>query len=349
MDASPLGTDGFARPLLTALPPFELHDDSCDRTSLDALETGLPTPVDESYEDVQAASAMSSNFRHSGWRNWRLRIYDALKRIGTDHVVLHRFQSCGDWCTAWRDPERPERYQVRGNFCRHRYCLPCATNRARIIATNLHAQLETCTARFLTLTLKHEREPLADQIDRLYEAFARLRRRGLWLRNVNAGAWFLEVRYNAGTDEWHPHLHVLITGKYIAHSELKQAWHEVTGDSFIVHITIVRSAKQAAQYVCKYASKPMDYSYVRHQDRLDEAIVAMHNRRLCGTFGDWRRLKLHETPSDETDWVYVGNLGRMLRDARRGNDQYHAIVCAIAQCYAADIGDLLEPPRDFPP
>lgn len=333
------------------LPPFELREDPPDTPSLEHSETRLqkhshPLPI-----DYEATRECCTCFRHSGWTQTRWAIYHSLRRCGIAPKVLFRFAECGTFATVWADPERPERLQVRGNFCRHRYCLPCAKNRSRIIASNLHAAIAGRVTRFLTLTLRHTDAPLADQIDRLQHAFTRLRRRAFWIKRVDAGAWFIELTYNSQNDRWHPHLHIVTTGRYMDHESLRATWHRITGDSYIVDIRLIRDPDRAAGYVSKYASKPMATAYVHAPHRLDEAIEALHGRRLCGTFGDWRHIKLTELPDDPTDWRYVGNLGCMILAANRGDHVAKHVIYHLTNQPPNPVDHpppILGPPADVP-
>lgn len=50
-------------------------------------------------------------------------------------------------------------------------------------------------------------------------------------------------------------MHVLVHGRYISQRSLSRIWHEVTGDSFVVHITKVRGLDAALAEVLKYVTK----------------------------------------------------------------------------------------------
>lgn len=318
-----------ARPM----PPFELAEDCPGPTSLEASESREHRKY--AYTDACCADAQNHAylFRHSGWQPYRSLIRESLVRLDTNASKLIRWDTCGQHVTVWQDPENPKRLQLRGSYCRSRWCLPCAQARSRVIANNLHQAIDDRPSRFMTLTLRHTTEPLADQIDRLYLAFRALRRRSLWMRNVDAGAWFLELAYNAERDEWHPHLHVIVLGRFIRHDDLRTAWLAVTGDSPICDIRMVRDPDQAARYVAKYASKPFNVKYVRYEDRLDEAIGALRSRRLCGTFGDWRHVHLNEVPRDDAEWVYLGVLGMIIVRANAGSEHALGILSDLDALY----------------
>lgn len=318
-----------ARPL----PPFELQEDFPAPTSLEASESREHRQYEYTDTLCGPAKDRACAFRHSGWTPYRALIRDALKRCGFDQTYLIRWDCCGEHVSVYQDAENPDRLQLRGSYCRSRWCQPCAVQRSRVIANNLHAAIDNRPCRFMTLTLRHTDDSLGDQVDRLYDAFRRLRRRRLWLRNVDAGAWFLELAYNRERDEWHPHLHVIVQGRFIRHDDLRSAWLACTGDSPICDIRMVRDPDQAARYVAKYASKPFNVKFVRYEDRLDEALLALRSRRLCGTFGDWRHVHLNEVPRDDTDWVYVGRLGVIIWRAEHGSEHAVGILSSLDACY----------------
>ena len=54
----------------------------------------------------------------------------------------------------------------------------------------------------------------------------------------------------------HPHLHLVIKGKFIPWAELKAAWEAITGSTGI-YIQFIRSTGQAAAYCAKYIGKDL--------------------------------------------------------------------------------------------
>lgn len=187
-----------------------------------------------------------------------------------------------------------------------------------MIAHNVRDRLRPKIARFVTLTLRATHEPLADLLNLLYESFAKLRRSSVWSMTQIGGVAFLEVKWCKGTKRWHPHLHILSEGKYIAKQALSNAWRKATGGSFIVDVKKIHNADAAVGYVVKYASKPHDASMFRDPQRLEEAIIALKGRRLCLTYGTWRGIKLTEVP-DAGTWSPLAPLARIILQAREGD------------------------------
>lgn len=279
----------------------------------------------ESLPDTSIADSDVA-FRHSGWLPVRNKVERALGVIFPSKARLERFQRCGTGAWVWRSATDPIHYRITADHCHDRWCLPCGRSRGRVIARNLSAWLGHKQLRFITLTLRHRDEPLADSLDRLYKSFSKLRRCKDWQAAVDGGAAFLEIKHGLDNRTWHPHLHIIAEGRYFQHAKLKAAWYRATGDSYVVDIRPVRSAEHLLHYVTKYVSKPLDSSVYATDDTLQEAMIAMHGRRTCLTFGNWRGLDLTDD-KDETEWESIGPLSIVIEHAREGDpDSLHAVL-----------------------
>lgn len=303
-------------------------------SSLDPVETNrqpLPgvilTDYDHPREDfafppIDEAEAC---FRHSSWRNRRLKTWAALQATHASSTRLDRFANCGSGCYIDRNLET-DKLRTVANYCHDRFCLPCATARARLAADVVACHCAGRRVRFLTLTLKHQPLPLATTIDRLFRSFTALRHRQDWIAHVTGGVAFLEIKPALDGSGWHPHLHVLIEGDFWDQRDIARAWHEITGDSFIVDIRQVKSAPEVAAYVAKYASKPGCKELYDHPAALAEAVIALKGRRLMTTFGAWRALKLQpEKPADDGPWKRLGLLSTIVWKAQHGEPEAVAL------------------------
>ena len=283
-------------------------------------------------------------FRHSGWSRHRQLVADSLDRTGQSWNRRNSFIDCGSHAYVMRSVEDPTNYRIAGSCCHDRFCLPCAKGRAHTIAGNVLEFIRDVEIRFLTLTIKTDQQPLAWQIDKLYTAFQALRRTKLWRCRVTGGVAFLEVKRSDRANRWHPHLHCLITGKFIDTRKLSAIWHKITGDSFIVDIQRPKSDEQVLGYVTKYASKPFNNTFINKPGWLDEAVEALAGRKLALTFGTWRGLKLSPIP-DPGAWEYVAPLGDLLEKAGR-NDPDALVILASLGC--DDLGEILPRPPPEP-
>lgn len=194
--------------------------------------------------------------------------------------------------------------RVQSSSCALRWCPFCVRTRRRAITDNVMRWLnEGPRCRFITLTLRHRSAPLKDQVDDLYYFFKQLRKTKLWKNHVKGGIWFFQIKRSKNDKYWHPHLHILTTGKYFPQDDLKELWRKVTRGSYIVDIRDVKDKRKSALYVARYAAAPcrlLDYSL----DNAVECVKALHGRRICGAFGDAKGVKLRpESSGDYADWV----------------------------------------------
>lgn len=228
------------------------------------------------------------------------------------------FESCGMTIRVLRDKADEHRYKLVGNYCHDRWCTPCATERARTIARNVLELAGPNRLRFMTLTLKAKPVSLEYRVGELRAYFSRLKRTTLWKRSVKAGIACLEVKRYKTVDGWHCHYHVLFQGKYIERLELARVWKIITTDSDIVDIRLAHDRKNVARYITKYVAKPLDMTYTRTDDLLDEAVLALKGVRLMDAFGSWRGRPLTQI-DDDAEWTDIGTLDGLLYAAYRGN------------------------------
>lgn len=271
-------------------------------------------------------------FRHETWSTDRQRILAVLDGPEFSSERFFRFANCGAQSIVFVDPANPDRYKVGCNRCHDRFCLPCSQDRARLIGANLRDQMPDGPIRFVTLTLKHSDAPLAEQLDRLYESFARLRQRAFWKRSVSGGAAFTEVKISRTDGRWHPHLHVMCQGKYLPQNLLADAWFEVTGDSSIVDVRMAKSAEAVTRYLASYVTKGWSNAIYHHPEKLREIMLAMKGRKLVRTFGTWSKLRLLEPPPDG-DWQPVATLHELIERARAGEAEARRILTVLHADY----------------
>ena len=267
-------------------------------------------------------------FRHSGWADDRLRVYQALRAAQQSVSRIAGFATCGLGAYVLQSLTEPNRYRVAGSTCHDRFCLPCASQRSRIIAHNVITQLGKNPCRLVTLTIRHDKPNLRDGIKHLYDSFRKLQRTRFWSRRVTGGVAFLELTYNHQALAWHPHLHLIAEGKFIPQKLLSRTWAACTGGSYVVHVTLAGGPDKVARYVTKYASKPLAAVFLRNPDLLREAVIALKGRRMCMTWGAWRGVKLTEAPNDD-EWVNLGPLEDWLARAARGDREARAILHGI--------------------
>lgn len=303
----------------------------------------LDTPESDPQErqaqagvDLARDCTAASYFRHSGWQRNRLLVAESLGRTDQSKSRRESFSDCGSHAYVLESVDHPGTYRVAGSSCHDRFCLPCAQERSVTIAGNVLDEIRKLEVRFLTLTVKTDGLSLVAALEKLHDAFGKLRRRQWFQRRVWGGVAFIELTYSHKETRWHPHLHCLCTGTWIDKFQLSKLWHNITGDSFIVDIRRPKNTKHVAFYVTKYASKPFNNTFLNHTNLLDEAVQAMKGRKLALTWGQWRGLQLTET-ADEGAWEHVAPLNSIISQAAAGDADSLAILHKIHTCSISEL------------
>jgi plasmid rolling circle replication initiator protein Rep len=193
--------------------------------------------------------------------------------------------------------------------CYIRLCPICAWRKAKMVFSEVMQvikQPEFAEMRFifLTLTVKNcKAEALRDEIDRIIKAYREL--------TVNDTCFFstyftgtfraVEVTYNAKTDTYHPHMHVLAAvkpdyfkksnAKYMSHEKLVKIWRDKCKIDYdpAVRIQPVKGAKhKSVAEIAKYTVKPSD---IPDEDVLEILDEALRRKRLTAFTGLFRRVK----------------------------------------------------------
>jgi hypothetical protein len=271
------------------------------------------------------AHPWETEFRHVQWSAVREKVRHALGASGTSTKALDRFDNCGAECLVEWSTDL-QKYRLRASFCRCRHCQPCQKAKAGLIAKNLKDKLQEGVKqagdrfRFITLTLRHSKRPLTEQIKKLYSTWRTLRRSKIWKDSQRGGAVMFEVKLN-DKKEWHPHLHIMSEGDFIRQDRLANHWMKLTGDSFVVHVTKIDSEKDVAAYVSKYVAKGVPDDIWSNTQLAIEWAVASKGLHTCATYGTWRGFKILKVdPSTvATDWKPIGLLTTIARQAEEGS------------------------------
>lgn len=219
--------------------------------------------------------------------------------------------------------------KVMSSACNDRWCPMCAAAKASYAKESTEDYIRNMKEpRFLTLTLRHNVESLSSQLEFLTSSFRKIRTRAFWKRHVTGGIWFLQVKRGSGDDCWHPHLHILIDGKYMEQQRLSELWELVTFGSPVIDIRRIYNPEDTAKYVARYMARPAKMSDMPLTDRV-EVIQTLQGKRLGGTFGNAKGVKL--TPpkiKDGSDWQDIGYYDKIVVDA--ANDP---LARTILFCY----------------
>lgn len=330
--------DAQAATRSTSLDPHERNPHSSEGLILD------PPDVPRDDFRVTPLTITEAEFRHSGWKRWRQKAFEALVTARASSNRLDRFCNCGSGCYVQHSPSTGA-VRLAANYCHDRFCIPCGTARGHKIARAVENHIRGRYTRFVTLTLRHNHLSLSEQVDRIYSCFSALRRRKWWKRHIDGGAAFLEIKHNGTATPWHVHLHMIVEGKYSPQKELAHEWYACTGDSSIVDIRSVTDVKEVAHYVTKYVSKPMDQSLFTNAEALVQCIVAVKGRHTCLTFGTWRKLHLEEDPPDPGDWHSLGSLAQLLADAQIGDTYAQMILLMLKSKGTFENNTSIPPPE----
>lgn len=272
-------------------------------------------------------------FQHRGWHNMRMRVLRAMRETEQAYSREFRFCDCGGEVHVYENTSTGE-VKARGSRCEDRFCVPCGHIRSRQIADSLRKLIEKEPALFITLTVRgRPGDSLSEQIQKLSDGWKALRRLPLWRDSIHGGAIMLEIKWSKTSGgHWHPHYHLLCHGKWIDKQRLQAAWFAITGDSHQVDVQRVQEVEKSLGYVVKYASKPVDASFVMKPDKLREAMVALRGKRLCACFGSWHGTPLREKLEPEVDadgcltlevsltpWVYLGSEASLRMHAESGD------------------------------
>lgn len=335
------GIDDLGRP----------HTSLCDAkgvTSLDAAETEWQQQRDTSAAGFGESPQPAILFRHSGWHRDRALVASSLWRTAAARSRRDNFGDCGAHSYVLESVDAPGTFKVAGSHCHDRFCLPCATGRATLIAGNVLTVVADKTLRFFTLSIQTDNLTLAESLQKLYVSFSKLRRTLFWRSRVNGGVAFLEITWNNELKRWHPHLHCLLEGRWLDKQVIRRMWYRITGDSYIVHISLIRDRKKCSEYVTKYASKPFNNTFLHNPSRLDEAVLALAGRKLLATFGCWRGHLLTD-PEHDDGWLNLGSLDTIIASAANGDSRSMTILNGLNH---PDIDKLLDmiprPPPNVP-
>lgn len=240
--------------------------------------------------------------------------------------------------------------------CRDRLCPTCARARAHDVRRRVAAACrDTNALRFVTLTLKHSDDDLGKQIDHLLASFRRLRQRAAWKARVDGGIGCIEVKLSQEDGRWHPHLHVLVDGKYFDQRLLSSEWQAVTSGSSVCWITAVPDRAAAAGYVAKYAAKPPSMDLWEDID-IRTYAAATARRRFLLAFGSLHNKRVEAEPG-EVDIntvvasVHVSMVRRAVCEGDAGALQHVPVLASAGGWWRALLADLslLDLSSDDPP
>lgn len=263
-------------------------------------------------------------------RNWRLHKlhngYVALAYEDIDRKKSKRMKECANWLAFWRKEDGSMKLHD-ARFCRVRLCPICQWRRSLKTFAQMSQVLDVATADgyqfiFLTLTVKNcKGVKLSDELTHLLLSFNRLMKYKDVQRAVKGFYRGCEVTHNTVTDEYHPHLHVILAVRasyfrgsaYISHDKWVQLWKRALQVKYdpVVDIRRCYGGSKSVSEACKYAVKPEDVLNLDDWDMTVETLrtldAALENRRFVGLGGIIKDIhkSLHLDDPEDGDLVHL--------------------------------------------
>jgi len=202
--------------------------------------------------------------------------------------------------------------------------------------------------RFVTLTLRHSKKPLREQLHHLRTSFRRLRQRRVWRDHVHGGLAVVELTRNRKTSSWHPHLHCAVAGDYFPHQLLKREWLNASRSSCVVDIRCIWTIEGAVDYLCKYLTKSPLPAFADDREALIEYVNDTKRGHMLIAFGDVKAPK-PEKPADTPPeaWEPVCSLDTAIRLAASGHTFYVQLLDNLRGSTEPDAPDLTD--TEHPP
>lgn len=296
-----------------------------------------PETVPDAWPDSLERQTRFQQVLHQKHWTDRHRIIASLNQDPTErlHPLARRLNSCGNGASLFLDPEhgKPRAWISR---CGSKLCPFCANARTAHTSEDLLPLiLEHGCTRIMVLTMRSNDLPLADQIISILAALKRLRHRKLWRDKITGGVRVIEITMNAKTARWHPHLHILFRGDFILQRLVARAWKEITRDSNIVRLNMVRNADGMVAEFTKYLGKPQRIaSLTPYQIR--EYAKATKGVRMIQTFGDCHNHGPKDTdkPDSKPHTDRRVGLATLIHLARSGFDTPARLLELVAQRWA---------------
>lgn len=296
----------------------ELHDPEKENPESVAAEIG-----------VQGIEAMPKRIdRYGKAKKGALDVVDYMATIPKHQATAEKVHTCGDYL-VFRHYWTVDTVRLHGaRLCKkHLLCPLCAIRRGSKALKAYADRWEVIAAEkpalrpfMVTLTVK-DGPDLEERFKHLHKAQRELwmrkhRGRGSSLDGVEGAVWSYEIKRGSGSGLWHPHLHMIALAETSPDAfELAKEWKNITGDSFIVHVTPIDQADHISGFmeVFKYAVKFSDQPV---EDTV-HAWEILAGKRLLGSAGCFRGVVVPDSLLDDPEGLgelpYITLFYRYLR------------------------------------
>lgn len=251
--------------------------------------------------------------------------YISLAYEEVDPKKSERMKTCANWLAFHRkDDGSMKLHDAR--FCRVRLCPICQWRRSLKTFVQMSQVLNIAKNDgyqfiFLTLTMRNcTSDALSDELTHILLSFNRLMKYKDVQKAVKGYYRGCEVTHNIRTDEYHPHLHVILAVRpsyfsrsYISHDKWVSLWQRALQVEYtpVVDVRRCRGGSRVTAEACKYAVKPSDILNFDDWDMTVDTLrvldKALENRRFVGLGGILKEIhkKLHLDDMEEGDLVHV--------------------------------------------
>lgn len=259
-----------------------------------------------------------------------LDVVDYMVRLPEHQATTERLSKCGDYL-VFRHYWTVDKVRLHGaRLCgKSLLCQLCAIRRGskalKAYADRwevIHAEKPHLWPFLVTLTVK-DGPDLKERFKHLYKSQRQLwmqknRGRGSPLDGVEGAVWSYEIKRGSGSGLWHPHLHMIALAETAPDAfELAKEWKNITGDSFIVHVTpidqedVISGFMEVFKYAVKFSDQPPADTV--------HAWLTLATKRLLGSSGCFRGVVVPESLLDDPEGLgelpYITLFYRYLRGA----------------------------------
>ena len=259
-----------------------------------------------------------------------LDVVDYMVRLPEHQATTERLFKCGDYL-VFRHYWTVDKVRLHGaRLCgKSLLCQLCAIRRGskalKAYADRwevIHAEKPALKPFLVTLTVK-DGPDLKERFNHLHNAQRELwkqkqRGRGSPFDGIEGAVWSYEIKRGSGSGLWHPHLHMIALAETAPDAfELAKEWKNITGDSFIVHVTpidqkdVISGFMEVFKYAVKFSDQPPADTV--------HAWLTLATKRLLGSSGCFRGVVVPESLLDDPEGLgelpYITLFYRYLRGA----------------------------------
>lgn len=240
---------------------------------------------------------------------------------------------CGNTIKFVTNKDKSKKHLNDARFCHWRFCALCAWRlslKRTFVTKVVMTRLSNLNYRFLFLTLTApnvKADELSDEITRLNQAWDRMSRRKKYKTLIIGGIRKIEVTYNATTDTYHPHLHIIlcvekeyfkrttsrksdkknIYPNMIMFEEWQADWKQALRDERAEQINVQaisnhpKKLAKAIAEISKYSAK--DSEMVLNKKVFQAMYLGMKGKRLFSPFGLMKNLfrEFEKAPQNFSD------------------------------------------------